>query len=213
MKRALAVGAAIVVAGLAVAGCTTHPPPPISTAQLAYARSFDLYTVYWAGKRIDGVPLTQADGIGSYDAHYGVTLSYGTCEHKNLVALGGCTLPLRITTVWYVPHSNVSFGRYRYIRLHGVPALVTDGGDEIEVYTSAVAVDVIGATPKLTRDAAAKLTPFNRAVSRAWPAFTPPQYQPGVSYEQLGKAAASTGDTGSTIGPPGDLQPSVGATQ
>jgi len=201
------------VAGLVVGGCATRPAPAISTAQLAYARSFDIYTVYWAGKRIDGTPLTQADGVGSYDGHYGVTLSYGNCEHKNLLALGGCTLPLRITTVLYVPHSNVSFGRYRYIRLHGVPALVTNKGDEIEVYTGAVAVDVIGATPKITRDAAAKLTPFNRAVSRAWPAFTPPQYQPGVSYEQLGKEAAATGDTGSSIGPPGDLQPSVGATQ
>jgi len=39
------------------------------------------------------------------------------------------------------------------------------------------------------------------------------QYQPGVSYEQLGKQASATGDTGSVIGPPGDLQPSVGATQ
>ena len=205
MLAALAVGALL-------GGCGTSAPPPITSAQLAYARSFDLYTVYWAGKRIDGIPLTQADGIGSYNSHYGVTLSYGNCEHKSVLSLGGCTLPVRITTVWYLPHSNVSFGRYRYFRLHGVPALITNGGDEIEVYTENVAVDVIGANPQITQDAAAALTPFNRPVTSTLPAFSPPDYQPGVSYAQLGKEASATGDTG-TIGPPGDLQPSVGATQ
>jgi hypothetical protein len=207
----VAVGACV-----ALAACSTRPAPAISADQLSYARSFDLYTVYWAGMRLDGIPLTQADGLASYDSHYGVTLSYGNCVHKSLLALGGCTLPVRITTVWYIPHSNVSFGRYRYIRLHGVPALVTNGGEEIEIYTGPVAVDVIGATPKLTRDAANALRPFNRPQNGSWPAFTPPQYQPGVSYAQLGTEAGTTGNTGApggTIGPPGDLQPSVGSTQ
>jgi hypothetical protein len=211
VRRVSVMLAALAVGGL-IGGCATSAPPPITTAQLAFARSFDLYTVYWAGKRLDGIPLTQSDGIGSYDAHYGVTLSYGNCEHKGVLALGGCTLPLRITTVLYVPHSNVSFGRYRYFRLHGVPALIADGGDEIELYTDDVAVDVLGSSPKITHDAAAALTPFNRPVTSTLPAFSPPEYQPGVSYAQLGKEASATGDTG-TIGPPGELQPSVGATQ
>ena len=211
MKRVGVIVAALALGAL-IGGCATAAPPPVTAAQLSYARSFDLYTVYWAGRRIDGVPLTQADGMGSYDEHYGVTLSYGDCEHKSLLSLGGCTVPVRITTVLYVPHSNVSFGHYRYIRMHGVRALLANGGDEIELYTGPVAIDVVGANAKITRDAAAALRPFNRPVSADWPAFPPPDYQPGVSYAQLGKQASATGDTG-TIGPPGDLQPSVGATQ
>ena len=210
MRRVAPIFAALAVAAL-IAGCATYAPRPITAAQLSYARSFALYTDYWAGRRIDGIPLTQADGLGSYDPHYGVTLSYGTCEHKSLLSLGGCTIPLRITTVWYIPHSNVSFGRYRYVHLHGVPALITNGGDEIELYTGEVAVDVLGKDPKITRDAAAALRPLNRPATATWPPFAPADYQPGVSAAQLGAAAAATGDTGA-IGPPGDLQPSVGVT-
>jgi len=211
VRRAILAAATLAAAGV-LAGCATGPAPPVSKNQLTYARSFALYTVYWAGPRLDGFPLTQADGIGDYNSHVGVTLYYGNCEHKSLLALGGCTLPLRITTVLYLPHSNVSFGRYRSIRMHGVPAVITAGGDEIELYTGDVAVDVYGATPKITRDAAEHLTSFNRPATAAWPAFTPPQYQPGVSYAQLGKQAQATGDTG-TVGPPGDLQPNAGTTQ
>ena len=211
MRRVFLTFAALALCAL-IGGCATSAPPPITAAQLAYARSFGLYTVYWAGARVDGIPLTQADGVGSYNAHFGVTLSYGDCEHKSLLSLGGCTLPLRITTVWYIPHSNVSFGHYRYFRVHGVPALITNGGDEVEVYTEDVAVDVIGSDPKITRAAVAALTAFNRSVTPTFPAFLPPNYQPGVSAAQLGKQASATGDTGA-IGPPGDLQPSVGATQ
>ena len=147
----------------ALAGCATAPAPPISAKQLAYARSFNLFTVYWAGKRMDGIPLTEADGLGDYVAPIGVSMFYGNCLHQSLLKLGGCTLPLKITTVWYVPHSNRSLGPQRSVRLHGVPALIFNHGDEVELYTDAMAVDVIGATPKLTMEGVRHLTTLTAA--------------------------------------------------
>ena len=210
MRRIGWIAAALASAGL-VAGCATRPAPPISAAQLRYARSFRLFTLYWAGKRVDGIPLIQADGLGDYNPTVGVSLYYGNCERESVVKLGGCALPLRITTVWYIPHSNQSFGVNRYTRFHGVPADVVNGGDEIELYTDEMAVDVIGANPRITLEAVHHLTTFNRTPTAAWPAFPPPEYQPGVSEKELQAEKALTGATGATGGnePPSDLQPNV----
>jgi hypothetical protein len=209
MRRITAVAAAIASACL-VAGCATHPAPPISAQQLSYAKSFSLFTLYWAGKSMDGIRLVEADGLGDYNPTVGVTLYYGNCFKQSVTKLGGCTLPLRITTVWYVPHSNRSFGTNHYTRFHGVPADIVNGGDEVEIYTDAMAVDVIGATPKITLEAVRHLTTFNRTPSAAWPAFPPPQYTPGVSLKQLAAEHIFQGVTGSTgiNEPPSDLQPS-----
>jgi hypothetical protein len=211
MRRRLArVVAAAATAGL-VAGCATGPAPPISAKQLAYAHSFDLFTLYWAGRSVDGIPLTEADGLGDYDVQIGVTMFYGNCVHKSVLKLGGCTLPLKVTTVWYIPHSNISLGPQRKVRVHGVPAVIFNHGDEVEVYTDAMAVDVIGATPKLTLAGIKQLTTFNRKPSVAWPAFPPPEFTPGVSLKQLA-AEKKRRDSG-TSNPPGDLQPSVNQSQ
>ncbi|MGD0980955.1 MAG: hypothetical protein ABR946_05670 [Solirubrobacteraceae bacterium] len=208
--RVVRVVAAAATAGL-VAGCATGPAPPISAKQLAYAHSFDLFTLYWAGRSVDGIPLTEADGLGDYNAEIGVTMYYGNCIHKSVLKLGGCTLPLKVTTVWYIPHSNISLGAQRNVRVHGVPAVVFDHGDEVEVYTDAMAVDVLGATPKLTMAGVRQLTTFNRKPTAAWPAFPPPQFTPGVSLKQL--AAEGKGGKNSKSNPPGDLQPNVNPSQ
>jgi hypothetical protein len=207
VSRIVKLASGLACAGL-IAGCATHPAPPISATQLRYARSFSLFTLYWAGKSMDGIPLIEADGLGDYNPTIGVTLYYGNCLKQSVTKLGGCKLPLRITTVWYVPHSNASFGRNDYTRFHGVPADIVDGGDEIELYTDAMAVDVIGATPKITLEAVHHLTTFNRRPSAAWPAFPPPEFTPGVSLKQLAAERARKGTTGATgPEPPSDLQP------
>jgi hypothetical protein len=209
-RRVAKVVAAIASAGV-VAGCATGPAPPISARQLAYAHSFALFTLYWAGKSVDGIPLIEADGLGDYNAQVGVTMYYGNCIHKSFLKLGGCTLPLKVTTVWYIPHSNISLGPQRNIRVHGVPAVIFDHGDEVEVYTDAMAVDVVGATPKLTMAGVKQLTTFNRRPTAAWPAFPPPQFTPGVSLKQL--AAEHKLGNHSKGTPPEDLQPSVNQSQ
>jgi hypothetical protein len=214
MRRIAAIAAVVASAAL-IAGCATRPAPPISAAQLRYARSFRLFTLYWAGKSMDGIRLIQADGLGDYNPTIGVTLYYGNCMKQSITKLGGCQLPLRITTVWYIPHSNVSFGKNHYTRFHGVPADIVNNGDEIEIYTDAMAVDVIGATPKITLEAVRQLTTFNRKPSAAWPAFPPPDYTPGVSLRQLAAEHALQGTTSVTGAnqPPSDLQPSPNPSQ
>jgi hypothetical protein len=211
MRRHAATVVAAAAAAALVAGCATGPAPPISAKQLAYAHSFDLFTLYWAGRSVDGIPLTEADGLGDYNPQIGVTMYYGNCMHKSVVKLGGCTLPLKVTTVWYIPHSNISLGPRRNVRIHGVPAVIFNHGDEVEVYTDAMAVDVIGATPKLTMAGVRQLTTFNRRPSATWPAFPPPQFTPGVSLKQL--AAEKKRHDSAKSNPPGDLQPSVNQSQ
>jgi hypothetical protein len=204
--------ACAVAGALLLAGCATHPAGPISAKQLRYARSFKLFTVYWAGRSIDGIPLTQADGAGDYDPVIGITMYYGNCERGGGIPIGGCTLPLKVTTVRYVPHSNVSLGPRRDVTLRGVPAVIFDKGSEIELYTDEMEVDVVGDTPRRALQAVAHLTTFNRTPTATWPAFPKPQFKPGVSLKQIAEAKEATGDTG-TLAPPSALQPSVNATQ
>ena len=54
-----------------LAGCATHTAPPISAADLHAARTFKQFTVYWVGKRIDGVPLTAADNLADFNSGVG----------------------------------------------------------------------------------------------------------------------------------------------
>lgn len=215
MRRRLTTIAALLAGGSLIGGCATGPAPPISAKQLAYAHSFNYFTVYWAGLRMDGIPLTEADGLGDYTPPIGITMYYGNCVHKSVLKLGGCTLPLKVTTVWYIPHSNRSLGKQRNVRLHGVPAVIFNNGDEVELYTDEMLVDVIGATPKLTMEGVAHLTTFNRRPSAAWPAFPPPDFTPGVSLKQLAAQRLKRGSTGPSgaISPPGDLQPSPSASK
>jgi hypothetical protein len=213
MRRgATKLAAAVASAGL-LAGCATRPAPPISAGELAYAHSFNLFTVYWAGRRMDGIPLTAADGLAEYNPPIGITMYYGNCLHKSVTKLGGCTLPLKVVTAWYIPHSNISLGTRLNVRLRGVPAVIFNHGDEAELYTDATLVDVIGATPKLTMEGVAHLTPFNRTPTASWPALPPPQFRPGVSLKQLAAERVGVSGMSGTVNPPGDLQPSLTPTQ
>lgn len=202
--------AALAACGL-LAGCATHPAPPLSNKQLSFARKFRLYTIYWAGRDMDGVPITGADDPSEYDSNIGMTLYYGNCEHGGALLPNGCTLPLKITTVIYVPQSNAALGPRRKVRLRGVPAVIFDDGRAIELYTDEMAVNVVADTPRRAREAVAHLTPFNRATSAGWPAFPPPQFKPGVSSKDLAKESGLTGAT-DVVTPPGPLQPSVPAS-
>jgi len=203
--------AAVLAAGGLLAGCATHPAHPLSTKQLSYVRKFRLYTIYWAGRRMDGVPITGADSPSEYDPNIGMTLYYGNCERGGALVPNGCTLPLKITTVIYVPQSNAALGPRRKVRLRGVPAVIYDDGHDIQLYTDEMAVDVVADTRRRALEAVAHLTPFNRGTSVGWPAFPPPQFKPGVTSKQLAEELGVTGAT-DPVSPPGALQPSVPAS-
>src|SRR6202050_290036 len=71
----LAVGAALTVAGCA----TTGHPPPIARGELAEAKTFPYYVLYWVGPHFEAHPVAAADGLRAYVDTVGDSVSYGDC--------------------------------------------------------------------------------------------------------------------------------------
>jgi hypothetical protein len=208
-RRALA---GVLAAAVTLGACTTHPAPLISARDLQQARAFKKFTVYWAGRLVDGVPLTAADNLYNFNSSVGYAMYYGDCEGRGTFHTAGCTLPLKITTVIYEAHSNASLGIQHNVRLRSVPAVIFGGGDDIEIYTDRQAIDIVADSPHRALAAVAALEPFNRTPTRDFPAFPQPYFQPGLTQQQLDAqaGAAPTGTTGATsdIAPPAALEPS-----
>lgn len=203
--------AGTLVVAAVLSGCATHAAPAISAHDLATARAFNEFTVYWDGPSVDGIPLTAADNLYNFvNSSVGFAIYYGNCESRGTFHTAGCTLPVKITTVIYVAHSNASLGPQHNVRLRNVPAVIYDGGDDIEMYTDHQAVNIVADSPKRALAAVAALEPFNRTPTTNFPAFPKPYFQPGLSREQLAaQAGSATGPTGATtaISPPAALEP------
>jgi hypothetical protein len=179
-RRITRTSALIAATGL-LAGCATHPPPPISASDLQLAREFGLFTTYWVGPEFAGIPLTAADSKRDYDATVGMRVYYGTCRTpSSILSTSGCQLPLEIATVVYKPHTNEGLGARREALIRGVPAVIFDHGSSIELYTGRVAIDVYAQDARLAEAAAAALVPLNRP-DRGRQDLAPPRFlEPGV---------------------------------
>ncbi|MGI8801757.1 MAG: hypothetical protein ACR2KV_06230 [Solirubrobacteraceae bacterium] len=176
MRRTVTLAAVLIIA---LAGCSTHPALPITSADLGLARQFDLFTFYWVGTDFHGIQLTAADSKREYDASVGVRAYYGNCRKSPLVSTSGCRLPLEIATVLYKPHSNEGLGARQETLIRGVPAEIYNDGSSIELYTGRLAIDIYAESPGLARAAAEALVPLNRAAP-ATRALEPPRLPPGV---------------------------------
>jgi hypothetical protein len=173
----LAVGAALAVAGCA----TTGHPPPIARGELAEAKTFPYYVLYWVGPRFEGRPLAAADGLRSYNDTVGDSVYYGDClQSKGIFGGGSCLLPLQVTTVVYRSHSNSPLGPQRNALIRGVPATVYDEGRSIELYSGQVAIDIFSDTFAHAERAADELLPLN-APGTDRGGLPPPVYCPGLS--------------------------------
>ena len=181
MRRGLALAAAACFA-FAAGGCaSTRHPGPISPRELAEARTFPYFRVYWVGASFEGSHLTAADGLREYIERIGDSVYYGDCvKAKGIFGGGSCELPLQVTTVIYHFHSNGPLGRQHNIVVRGVPATVYDEGRSIEVYTGRVAVDIFSDDYAHALAAAQRLLPINAPGSAAEP-LPPPIYCPGLS--------------------------------
>jgi hypothetical protein len=211
LRRRLPIAATFAAASV-LAGCATHAAPPISKSDFAWARAFKQFTVYWAGLKVDGVPLTAVAKPSAFYSPGGFIAYYGDCGSRGTFHADGCTLPLKITTAIYSPHSDVSFGPQHWLQLHGMPAVVYHGGHDIEIYTDRQVIDISADSPARALAAAKIVRPFNRTPTVGFPAFPRPYYQPNVSAEQLAAQTAATGPTGATgatsdIRPPVELEP------
>ncbi len=166
---------------LALAGCGTSHPAPISAIELGEAQTFPYYRVYWVGPSFDGHPLAAADGLKGYIATVGDSVYYGDCvQSKGIFGGGSCLLPLQVTTVVYELHSNAALGRQSNTLLRGVPATVYDEGRSIEIYTGRVAIDIFSDTFAHALQASSELLPVNAPGSPTGK-LPAPVYCPGLS--------------------------------
>ncbi len=172
---------AVVCAALALGGCGTDSPKPIAADALAEAQTFPYYRVYWAGPSFDGHRLISADGLRAYVSTVGDSVYYGDCvERKGIFGGGSCQLPLQVTTVVYVLHSNATLGTQRNVLVRGVPATVYDEGHSIEIYSGRVAIDIFSDSYAHALQATRELRPMNAPGSAAGN-LPAPVFCPGLS--------------------------------
>jgi hypothetical protein len=181
IRRTAALLALATLPAAALAGCGTSQPGPISAAELASARTFPYYTIYWAGPTFEHHPVTAADGVQAYKASTGDSIYYGGCVSGNgPLGSNGCLLPLKVRTTVYVLHSNVELGTQRNTVIRGVPAAVFDEGRAIELYTGQLMIDVYSNTAARTLAAANLLRPLNATGTSSTP-LPPPAYCPELA--------------------------------
>jgi hypothetical protein len=172
---------AAICAALALGGCGTSHPPPVASGDLAEAQTFPYYRIYWVGPSFDGHPLAAVDGLNSYIPKVGDSVYYGDCvQSKGIFGGGSCLLPVQVTTVIYVLHSNATLGPQRNTLVRGVPATVYDEGRSIEIYTGRVAIDVFSHDYAHALQASEELRPLN-APGSATGDLPAPVYCPGLS--------------------------------
>jgi hypothetical protein len=165
---------------LTVSACTTGPPPPVSSQELAQGETFPYYKLYWVGRHFLGHPLTAVDGVANYDPAIGQSVYYGSCSSRGgLLGEGSCKLPLQITTLIYVPHSNKVLGQQQNRLIRGVPASIYNNGRSIELYTGHLAIEISSDTAANALRAARRLRPLN-APGAPGEALPVPTYCPGL---------------------------------
>jgi hypothetical protein len=179
VRLSLLAGAAC--AALAMSGCSTGNPQPISASALSEAQTFPYFKIYWVGHTFFGYHLGATDGLRSYISSTGESLYYGDCvQSKGIFGTGTCKLPLQVTTVIYHLHSNEPLGPQQNVLLRGVPATIYEGGRSIELYTGQVAIDVYSDTAQHALAATTQLRPAN-ARGTALEPLPLPIYCPGLS--------------------------------
>jgi hypothetical protein len=170
-----------ILVAVAAAGCGTSHPSALTASDLAEAQTFPFYRIYWTGPRFEGHPLAAVDGINGYIPKVGDSIYYGDCvQSKGIFGGGSCELPLQVTTVVYVLHSNATLGPQSNMLIRGVPATVYDEGRSIEIYTGRVAIDIFSDDFTHALRASEELRPLN-APGSASGDLPAPVYCPGLS--------------------------------
>lgn len=163
---------------LLAGGCGTSQPKRIGTDELAEARAFPYFTIYWVGESFAGSPLTAADGVQAYKQKAGDSIYYGDCVSGNgLLGSAGCLLPLKVTTSVWALHSNVDLGPQRNTILRGVPAAIFEHGRSIELYSGRLVIDLHSNNSAHAHAAAELLRPLNAPGGDHNP-LPPPVYCP-----------------------------------
>jgi hypothetical protein len=114
------------------------------------------YPVYWLGRSFAGMAITDAkhDPSGAFSVQYGDCVEGGQST---------CVPALRVVTS--PDNSFVAGGKTakRSVQVRGVGAVLTQGGQTIEIATAGVVVGVYADSPHLAAAAARKIVPINQA--------------------------------------------------
>jgi hypothetical protein len=161
-RRACAGTACLLLTCIACAGCSTGPPPPVGAQELSQAETFPYYKLYWVGRSFLHHPLTAVDGRATYNPVNGESDYYGSCSSGGgLLGEGACNLPLRVTTLVYVPHPNRPLGEQQNVLIRGVPATIYNRGRSINLYSGHLAIELTADTAAHAMLAAGWLRPLN----------------------------------------------------
>jgi hypothetical protein len=112
------------------------------------------HSVYWLGGSFEGMKITEVipDPGGAFSVQYGDCLEGGQ---------GTCIPPLRVVTSpdnSFLPGGSTA---RRTVLIRGVPAVVSQGGQTIEIATGGVVVDINARDPRVAGAAAQTIVPIN----------------------------------------------------
>ncbi len=113
------------------------------------------YPVYWAGGSFQGHAITEV----AQDPGGATSIQYGDCLQGGQ---GTCVPPLRVVTSpdnSFLPGG--AFAPRRAASVRGVPAVLAQGGDTVEIPTGPVVVDIYAQSPHLAAAAAQTIVPIN----------------------------------------------------
>lgn len=197
--RARCVASLALLCGFIVCGCGAgaNYAPTMSKssreAKMREAKKFDPYRLYYAGEKVNGLPLTGISDAGAGRRIYW-DFSHGTCKlPSGLFAEGGCSLPLSIQN-WstcyrwanmfarsrnphglFDPRRAKAAPNRRLFDFRGAKAAQGEGGSELEIFTGRTTVVIWAHQRNVAESAARQL----RDVRQARPPASLPPPAPG----------------------------------
>jgi hypothetical protein len=164
-------GAWLIVLLATFAGCNSGnvvPRDRVSEKEIDGLREQSGPPLYYAGRSVSGLPLTEAEGSSS--SSDGGFFAYGTCELPE--GEGGCALPIEIQLFQFEPAQwEAAEGCVRLPSLRGVPTARHDG---IVLFTDSMVVTVYARDAAEERQVVAELRGLNVDVEKGAP-LPPPK--------------------------------------
>ncbi len=147
---------------------------PLTSTSLEPLVTAEHFPVYWLGARFDGMALSSvsSDPSGAYVVQYGNCTSGGPET---------CVAPLQLVSS---PDNSFLPGatrRFAGTKLRGVPVLLLQGGQLVEIATGPAVIDVRAASRDLALEAVREMVPVNELGKPGAPL---PQAQPDTGFAQ-----------------------------
>ena len=128
---------------------------PVSSSLLEQLVTVEENPVYWLGTSFEKLPITNVlrDPSGALSVQYGDCLAGGQ---------NSCVAPLIMVTSPDNGLHPVGFGPHTTLKVRGVQAMLTQGGETVEIATASVVVDIYARRASLARAAAQTMVAINQ---------------------------------------------------